>query len=135
MTGGESGIRTHVRVSPKHAFQACAFSHSAISPANLGWKERLLKEAVLLKRSVPLSRKCWRVAALWFFSILWVKSQKPQLERKNATAIILARKHEENQKSIAEMRNGAIGIAAITKKVFRKNLHPKEPHNQTRRTR
>src|SRR5436853_5385343 len=30
--GGESGIRTHVRVSPKHAFQACAFSHSAISP-------------------------------------------------------------------------------------------------------
>jgi hypothetical protein len=32
-TGGESGIRTHVRVSPKHAFQACAFSHSAISPA------------------------------------------------------------------------------------------------------
>src|SRR5215470_16089844 len=33
ITGGESGIRTHVRVSPKHAFQACAFSHSAISPA------------------------------------------------------------------------------------------------------
>src|SRR5947208_11069685 len=35
-TGGESGIRTHVRVSPKHAFQACAFSHSAISPALSG---------------------------------------------------------------------------------------------------
>src|SRR5215471_7519823 len=35
-SGGESGIRTHVRVSPKHAFQACAFSHSAISPANQG---------------------------------------------------------------------------------------------------
>ena len=34
--GGESGIRTHVRVSPKHAFQACAFSHSAISPAQDG---------------------------------------------------------------------------------------------------
>src|SRR5207248_3082736 len=34
--GGESGIRTHVRVSPKHAFQACAFSHSAISPALIG---------------------------------------------------------------------------------------------------
>jgi hypothetical protein len=34
-TGGESGIRTHVRVSPKHAFQACAFSHSAISPARI----------------------------------------------------------------------------------------------------
>src|SRR5438105_6510610 len=36
ITGGESGIRTHVRVSPKHAFQACAFSHSAISPAQVG---------------------------------------------------------------------------------------------------
>ncbi len=34
-TGGESGIRTHVRVSPKHAFQACAFSHSAISPVRI----------------------------------------------------------------------------------------------------
>ena len=32
IAGGESGIRTHVRVSPKHAFQACAFNHSAISP-------------------------------------------------------------------------------------------------------
>jgi hypothetical protein len=31
--GGETGIRTQVRVSPKHAFQACAFSHSAISPS------------------------------------------------------------------------------------------------------
>ncbi len=30
--GGESGIRTHERVSPKHAFQACALNHSAISP-------------------------------------------------------------------------------------------------------
>ena len=30
--GGESGIRTHVTVSRKHAFQACAFSHSATPP-------------------------------------------------------------------------------------------------------
>src|SRR5207244_8398132 len=30
--GGESGIRTHVTLSSKHAFQSCAFSHSAISP-------------------------------------------------------------------------------------------------------
>ena len=33
ITGGETGIRTLDRVSPIHAFQACAFSHSAISPA------------------------------------------------------------------------------------------------------
>ena len=31
-TGGESGIRTHGTVSRTHAFQACALSHSAISP-------------------------------------------------------------------------------------------------------
>src|SRR5437899_12867205 len=32
--GGETGIRTLDRVSPIHAFQACAFNHSAISPAH-----------------------------------------------------------------------------------------------------
>lgn len=30
--GGERGIRTLDRVSPIHAFQACAFNHSATSP-------------------------------------------------------------------------------------------------------
>ena len=40
-SGGESGIRTHVTLSSKHAFQACAFSHSAISPARIGWKNEL----------------------------------------------------------------------------------------------
>src|SRR4051812_11169673 len=30
--GGESGIRTHGRVSSTHAFQACSFNHSDISP-------------------------------------------------------------------------------------------------------
>src|SRR5579872_6371084 len=33
--GGERGIRTLDRVSPIHAFQACAFNHSAISPGSL----------------------------------------------------------------------------------------------------
>jgi hypothetical protein len=38
--GGGSGIRTHDTVSRIHAFQACAFSHSAIPPANGagGWQ-------------------------------------------------------------------------------------------------
>ncbi len=31
-TGGEGGIRTHGRVPPTHAFQACTFSHSVTSP-------------------------------------------------------------------------------------------------------
>jgi hypothetical protein len=32
--GGEGGIRTHGRVSPTHAFQACSLSHSDTSPGN-----------------------------------------------------------------------------------------------------
>ena len=36
--GGESGIRTHGRVSPTHAFQACSFNHSDISPAD--WNQQ-----------------------------------------------------------------------------------------------
>ena len=32
MSGGENGIRTHERISSLHAFQACAFNHSATSP-------------------------------------------------------------------------------------------------------
>jgi hypothetical protein len=31
--GGESGIRTHGTVSRTHAFQACSFNHSDISPS------------------------------------------------------------------------------------------------------
>ena len=33
LAGGGSGIRTHDTVARIHAFQACAFSHSAIPPA------------------------------------------------------------------------------------------------------
>ncbi len=33
--GGENGIRTHDRIYPIHAFQACALNHSAISPKKL----------------------------------------------------------------------------------------------------
>ena len=32
-SGGEGGIRTHETVTRLHAFQACAFDHSATSPA------------------------------------------------------------------------------------------------------
>src|SRR5262245_35731228 len=41
--GGEGGIRTHGRVPPTHAFQACSLSHSDTSPATsfTSCKERL----------------------------------------------------------------------------------------------
>ena len=49
--GGASGIRTHVRVSPKHAFQACAFNHSATAPHPFGGRapggRRVIYEAAL----------------------------------------------------------------------------------------
>ena len=32
VSGGEGGIRTHETVARLHAFQACAFDHSATSP-------------------------------------------------------------------------------------------------------
>ena len=44
--GGGSGIRTHVTVSRKHAFQACAFSHSATPPDRPG------------ERAAPVYIKC-----------------------------------------------------------------------------
>src|SRR5579863_5194332 len=53
-TGGESGIRTHVRVSPKHAFQACAFSHSAISPTS----QQVTKQAFEKRRTLTPWRAC-----------------------------------------------------------------------------
>src|SRR5271157_2700291 len=40
--GGETGIRTLDTLSSIHAFQACAFSHSAISP----WGKRLAEAPV-----------------------------------------------------------------------------------------
>jgi hypothetical protein len=50
-SGGESGIRTHVRVSPKHAFQACAFNHSAISP----WDSVGLFQFTIRRLTSPLA--------------------------------------------------------------------------------
>ena len=55
LNGGESGIRTHVRVSPKHAFQACAFSHSAISPAQVGTHS--LYRLMLIRLAEPIRRE------------------------------------------------------------------------------
>ena len=49
LAGGESGIRTHVTLSSKHAFQACAFSHSAISPRKT-WKDDNFWKAIAPRR-------------------------------------------------------------------------------------
>ena len=46
--GGERGIRTLDRVSPIHAFQACAFNHSAISPVQ---EPRVFARTLRISRS------------------------------------------------------------------------------------
>jgi hypothetical protein len=58
MYGGETGIRTQVRVSPKHAFQACAFSHSAISPAGFQLYEFIIacRSSAVLKNGADGGR-------------------------------------------------------------------------------
>ena len=42
MKDGEGGIRTHVTGKGKHAFQACAFDHSATSPSEQAFYLRYL---------------------------------------------------------------------------------------------
>jgi hypothetical protein len=42
--GGESGIRTHGRVSPTHAFQACLIDRSSISPFRINDLRHRLKD-------------------------------------------------------------------------------------------
>src|SRR5208337_5183864 len=51
--GGETGIRTLDTLSSIHAFQACAFSHSAISPLGKHLAEALAGSAMRPKRHVP----------------------------------------------------------------------------------
>ena len=53
MTGGETGIRTLETVTRLHAFQACAFDHSATSPLKGGTIPRTAKSA-----SVDLTEIC-----------------------------------------------------------------------------
>ena len=50
--GGEGGIRTPVTLSSNHAFQACAFNHSATSPASgLALCEKQRQAASYLNRN------------------------------------------------------------------------------------
>ncbi len=44
--GGQGGIRTHGTLSRTHAFQACAFNHSATCPFRKGLLEMFSEAAV-----------------------------------------------------------------------------------------
>ena len=62
--GGESGIRTHGRVSPTHAFQACSFNHSDISPFKIN-DLRAVDRDYRTRRQYP-SRSFNLVCIEWF---------------------------------------------------------------------
>jgi hypothetical protein len=47
---GESGIRTHGMISHTHAFQACPFDHSGISPTGVPGRNRT--DNLLLRRQL-----------------------------------------------------------------------------------
>ena len=53
--GGETGIRTLGTLSSIHAFQACAFSHSAISPRSANLYESTTGTAAKRRRLEPMS--------------------------------------------------------------------------------
>ena len=56
--GGERGIRTLDRVSPIHAFQACAFNHSAISPIQYeGFSIRIPRERRLVSTPAGMRQR------------------------------------------------------------------------------
>src|ERR1700679_3659661 len=59
--GGESGIRTHGRISPTHAFPACSLNRSDISPP-FRWCVELQKPNKLRMRRQSLGRTriAWR---------------------------------------------------------------------------
>ena len=52
-TGGETGIRTLDTVSRIHAFQACAFSHSAISPVGKECQRKAPAANFIVARCAP----------------------------------------------------------------------------------
>src|ERR1700674_3501198 len=76
--GGESGIRTHVTLSSKHAFQACAFSHSAISPATNLLPKNLPQVASSGKRLRASLNHRPRAPRSQCSLILWPEPMKPQ---------------------------------------------------------
>ena len=55
LAGGEGGIRTHETVARLHAFQACAFDHSATSPAQAREPSRRARPVKLQQRLRPMT--------------------------------------------------------------------------------
>src|SRR5262245_10221357 len=57
VSGGGSGSRTHDTVARTHAFQACAFSHSAIPPAQESARNIVVEGA-------EATRAAWRLKSV-----------------------------------------------------------------------
>src|SRR4029453_10576266 len=63
--GGESGIRTHGRVSPTHAFQACSFNHSDISPFRVNDLRAVGRQIIARRRRIPSVSRSYYDSAVY----------------------------------------------------------------------
>lgn len=78
--GGEGGIRTHETVSRLHAFQACAFDHSATSPQG---------RATYFKRPASQARRAYASVAsyqrtgdgVFLHSAYMLEDNAPEIDR------------------------------------------------------
>jgi hypothetical protein len=111
LLGGESGIRTHVTLSSKHAFQACAFSHSAISPRKYG-KER----SIAFQKAIVVVPRRNEFAPAWPLFILWTGArQRKSAKQRNATRERKTRKRKTGKRKrrtpqpTQESFSGALG--------------------------
>ena len=80
--GGERGIRTLGRVSPTHAFQACSFNHSDISPS--------LKSTICERSAIRLSqihRDCLAFVARIFDSATCDRAREPATSDRASTSL------------------------------------------------
>src|ERR1017187_7414432 len=115
--GGESGIRTHVRVSPKHAFQACAFNHSAISPVAEKASARSLRAA---SNEAFISISCPRRGLEWSTVKSTVLSRRALLGAAASTAVGCGRKKATRIPGYCFVANqGSRSVAAVNLESFR----------------
>src|SRR5213079_1893219 len=73
--GGESGIRTHGRVSPTHAFQACSIDHSDISPFRINHLRAVRNSVAQNPPSNAAVRRCGLDSAVYRRGSSWHQSK------------------------------------------------------------
>src|ERR1700678_2766036 len=121
--GGESGIRPHVTLSSKHAFQACAFSHSAISPAK--------PRGTTFRKA--LSTSWGEIAPSQLGFILWARARQRKFGGRGRNRRIKKKKEELNKKHRREHSRLSQRLCAARKVLPEDSESPSSPRNRSRR--